>query len=210
MSHLLYSSNEMYSSTELIRKSKTIFNKIINNEIDKAIIMRDGKPSFMLLDFDKYEKIMAEYDKLSGSKEPKDMKKKKQKDIYTIKKEPKTIKIKEVIKEKKVEKVQPSQVVPPTPTYIDEIEEEIIIDEEILIVQPDSQSESIAEKEVQEGLEVLDDLDFDDEFKKEVEKKVREKKSREIAKKPKVEETKEVVEPIKKEKKKAELKEFWA
>jgi hypothetical protein len=57
----------MYSSTELIRKSKTIFNKIINNEIDKAIILRDGKPSFMLLDFDKYEKIMAEYDELKAN-----------------------------------------------------------------------------------------------------------------------------------------------
>ena len=71
MSHLLYSSNEMYSSTELIRKSKTIFNKIIDNEIDKAIIMRDGKPSFMLLDFKKKKKIMAEYDKLKAKKKNK-------------------------------------------------------------------------------------------------------------------------------------------
>jgi len=68
MSHLLYSSNEMYSSTQLIRNSKTIFDKIINNEIDKAIILRDGKPSFMLLDFEKYEKIMAEYAKLKTKK----------------------------------------------------------------------------------------------------------------------------------------------
>ena len=74
MSHLLYSSEEMYSSTELIRKSKTIFNKIINKQIDIAIIMRDGKPSFMLLDFDKYEKIMAEYDKLKNGKKDKKIK----------------------------------------------------------------------------------------------------------------------------------------
>ena len=30
-------------------------------EIEKAIILRDGKPSVILLDFDFYEKIMSEY-----------------------------------------------------------------------------------------------------------------------------------------------------
>jgi hypothetical protein len=61
MTHLLYASNEMFSSTQLIRKSKDIFDKLSSNEIDKAIILRDGKPNFMLLDFNKYEKIMKEY-----------------------------------------------------------------------------------------------------------------------------------------------------
>ncbi len=131
MSHLLYSSEEMYSSTELIRKSKTIFNKIINEEINKAIIMRDGKPSFMLLDFDKYEQIMVEYDKLKNTK-----KKKKSKINHKI--------------EKKVEIEEPKA------------------------------------EELTSEMEVIEDFDFDDKFKQEVEKKVREKK------------------------KKQEIKEFWS
>lgn len=61
MSLLQYTSKEMFSSTELIRKSKNIFDKLAKDEIEKAIILRDGKPSFMLLDFQKYEDIMTEY-----------------------------------------------------------------------------------------------------------------------------------------------------
>lgn len=62
MSYLLYASNEMYSSTELLRKSKIIFDKVSKKEIDKAIILRDGKPTFILFDFQKYENIMKEYE----------------------------------------------------------------------------------------------------------------------------------------------------
>ena len=62
MSYLLYSSNEMFSSTTLIRQSKLIFDKLNANEIAKAVILRDGKPSFVLLDFDKYEAMMSEYE----------------------------------------------------------------------------------------------------------------------------------------------------
>lgn len=61
MDYLRYASNEMFSSTDLIRKSKMIFNKLSKKEIEKAIVLRDGKPAFMLLDFDTYEKIMKEY-----------------------------------------------------------------------------------------------------------------------------------------------------
>lgn len=61
MNYLQYTSKEMFSSTELIRKSKMIFEKINKHEIEKAIILRDGKPSFMLLDFETYEKLMQEY-----------------------------------------------------------------------------------------------------------------------------------------------------
>ena len=61
MGLLQYTSNEMYSSTELIRKSKGIFDKLTKNEIEKAIILRDGKPSFMLLEFNKYEDLITEY-----------------------------------------------------------------------------------------------------------------------------------------------------
>ena len=61
MSLLQYTSKEMFSSTELIRKSKMVFDKINNKEIEKAIILRDGKPSFMLMDFYKYEALINEY-----------------------------------------------------------------------------------------------------------------------------------------------------
>lgn len=61
MNPLQYTSEEMFSSTELIRKSKMVFDKLNKKEIEKAIILRDGKPSFMLLDFESYEKIMKEY-----------------------------------------------------------------------------------------------------------------------------------------------------
>jgi hypothetical protein len=51
----------MYSSTELIRKSKKIFDRLNKKEIEKAIILRDGKPGFMLLEFSEYEKMMKDY-----------------------------------------------------------------------------------------------------------------------------------------------------
>jgi hypothetical protein len=62
MSYLLYSSDEMFSATELLRKSKNIFDKVSTNKIDKAIILRDGKPTFLLFDFKKYESIMKDYE----------------------------------------------------------------------------------------------------------------------------------------------------
>jgi hypothetical protein len=61
MDLLQYRSNEMFSSTELIRKSKMVFDKISKKEIEKAVILRDGKPSFMLMDFKKYEELISEY-----------------------------------------------------------------------------------------------------------------------------------------------------
>lgn len=66
MNYLSYSSTEMFSSTELIRKSKMVFDKLAKDEIEKAIILRDGKPSFMLLDFKKYEDIMNDYLRLKS------------------------------------------------------------------------------------------------------------------------------------------------
>ena len=61
MALLQYTSNEMFSSTVLIRKSKNIFDKLNRNEIEKAIVLRDGKPGIILLDFNHYEQIMNEY-----------------------------------------------------------------------------------------------------------------------------------------------------
>ena len=66
MGLLQYTSNEMFSSTELVRKSKNIFDKLNRKEIEKAIILRDGKPNTILLDFEEYEKIMTDYLKLKG------------------------------------------------------------------------------------------------------------------------------------------------
>ena len=193
MGHLLYSSNEMYSSTELIRKSKTIFDKIINEEIDKAIILRDGKPSFMLLDFDKYEKIMAEYDKLKSSGEKiKTTKKPKKKKVQKIEKTEEVVveEAKEIIiKEKKpAKKINSAKVVPPSPTfeiddYQDEkfnIEEPTNEIEEDIVEEEDLVAETFNKDDVKEGMEILEGFDFDDEFKKEVERKVREKKKQEL------------------------------
>lgn len=61
MDLLQYRSNEMFSSTELIRKSKMVFDKISKKDIEKAVILRDGKPSFILMDFQKYEELISEY-----------------------------------------------------------------------------------------------------------------------------------------------------
>ena len=75
MDLLQYRSNEMFSSTELIRKSKMIFDKVSKKEIDKAVILRDGKPSFMLLDFNKYEELINDYIKLQEKVKEKNLRK---------------------------------------------------------------------------------------------------------------------------------------
>ena len=61
MSLLQYTSDEMFSATDLVRKNKSIFDKLQKKEIEKAIILRDGKPSIMMLDFTEYEKLMKDY-----------------------------------------------------------------------------------------------------------------------------------------------------
>jgi len=61
MSLLQYTSSEMFSATDLVRKNKSIFDKLQKKDIEKAIILRDGKPSIILMDFAEYEKIMKEY-----------------------------------------------------------------------------------------------------------------------------------------------------
>lgn len=61
MSLLQYTSDEMFSATDLVRKNKSIFDKLQKKDIEKAIILRDGKPSIMMLDFTEYEKLMKDY-----------------------------------------------------------------------------------------------------------------------------------------------------
>lgn len=94
MSLLKYTSKEMFSSTELIRKSKSIYEKLNSKEIEKAIILRDGKPSFMLLDFETYEIIMDEYLRMKGTSNLIE-KKEKRKKLIKAEKIPKVTLIKE-------------------------------------------------------------------------------------------------------------------
>lgn len=63
---LQYSSKEMFSATDLVRKNKYIFDKLNSKEIEKAVILKDGKPSFIMMDFDFYEEIIEEYEKLKS------------------------------------------------------------------------------------------------------------------------------------------------
>jgi hypothetical protein len=77
----------MFSSTELVRKSKNIFDKLNRNEIEKAIVLRDGKPGIILLDFNHYEQIMNEYLSLKNQIPSKNQEIKK--DIKPEKVEPK-------------------------------------------------------------------------------------------------------------------------
>jgi len=63
---LQYSSKEMFSATDLVRRNKPIFDKLNNKEIEKAVILKDGKPSIILLDFSEYEKLIEDYLVLKG------------------------------------------------------------------------------------------------------------------------------------------------
>jgi hypothetical protein len=59
MGHLLYSSSEMFSSTELIRKSKMIFDKLLSDEIQKAIIFSPyGSDIIPLIPPDKINQVL--------------------------------------------------------------------------------------------------------------------------------------------------------
>lgn len=71
MSLIQYTSDEMFSATDLVRKNKYIFDKIQSKEIQKAIILRDGKPSAIIFDFIEYEKIMKEYLSLKSNTDSK-------------------------------------------------------------------------------------------------------------------------------------------
>ncbi len=101
MNLLQYTSKEMFSSTELIRKSKTVFDKLNKNEIEKAVILRDGKPSFMLLDFEKYENLISEYIKLQ--EEIEELKKRKSKTQVETKADDKVVKTDSEINNKELE-----------------------------------------------------------------------------------------------------------
>ena len=165
MGLLLYKSDEMYSSTELIRKSKTIFNKVLDKEIDKAIILRDGKPCFLLMEFKKYEKIMAEYEELKAY-------------VSTLKKNPKEKKSfvkKEVTssKEPGEEKII-SQVTPDIEDSSQIIPDKTPINEEITENNEQHEQNEISEdQEINNAMQNIESMNFPDDMKKEAEEKIR-------------------------------------
>ena len=198
MALLLYKSNEMFSATELIRKSKIIFDKILDKEIEKAIILRDGKPSFLLMDFEKYENIMAEFEELKG------MKVKKQK----------ASEIEPISKPKEVVKIQEEKVVIPQTV---EVVQETVVEEKTI-------SEELSEEEeIQKAYQSIENMNFDDEMKKVAQEKIRIKilkarqeraellalQEQEMQREEEAElQLKEQIEEEKR-KKERELKEFW-
>lgn len=164
MGLLLYKSDEMYSSTELIRKSKMIFDKVLEHEIDKAIILRDGKPCFLLMEFQKYEKIMAEYEQLKEY-------------VNTLEKSPKKKEFKKP-KKLKVEKETISE-------EIEEPEEELKINLPIQNITPEDKAKIdqkneqtqeekslTEEQELKEAMQSIESMNFDDEMKQEAQKKI--------------------------------------
>lgn len=149
MNPLLYSSSEMFSSTELIRKSKMIFDKLLSSEVEKAIILRDGKPGFMLLEFDKYEELMKEYLAL------------KEQANGTIIKEESTLELNESIQKEEMPEVKEE---------IKELETTEIKEEDIQELKKDESSEEqplhivddISEDDLKKALEDIEKMSFDE------------------------------------------------
>ena len=158
MTHLLYASNEMFSSTQLVRQSKKIFDKLGTNEIEKAIILRDGKPNFMLLDFNTYESIMKDYIELKENQ--------KNNELKIINKPQEIISKKEIIEEV-IEVKEQNDVI----EIVEELNDKGLTQEE--------------DKELQEALKRLDELELDPILKSEAK------------------------EELKKERSTGEIKEFW-
>jgi PHD/YefM family antitoxin component YafN of YafNO toxin-antitoxin module len=154
----------MFSSTQLVRQSKKIFDKLSSNEIEKAVILRDGKPNFMLLDFNTYESIMKEFIQLKEDQN-------KQKVITSE-----------------------NKIVQEEPVVIKK-EEDIQIEDEIIDnnIEFNEKTEEVNEngftpeedKELQEALKRLDELELDPILKSEAK------------------------EELKKERSTGEIKEFW-
>lgn len=142
MNLLQYTSNEMFSSTELIRKSKMVFDKLSHKEIEKAIILRDGKPSFMLLDFQMYEELISDYIKTKEELEK--------------------------IKNKKTTKVS-NNIIENKNIVEDKVEEKIEIKEEKEIIKEEKKIENIDDIEnldLEAALAKIEQLDVSD-FNKE-------------------------------------------
>jgi hypothetical protein len=177
MGLLLYSSNEMFSSTELIRKSKLIFDKILSNEIEKAIILRDGKPSFLLMEFTKYEKIMAEYEQLKRYVQKQKAKQQKAKTIKT----PDIPLAQEEQQQDIIQKIEEETQEVETTQETKEVQEEIEKTKEVQKTQEIQEEtkpqtkELTQEEEIQEAFKNIEHLNFDEKMKKIAQDKIRQK-----------------------------------
>jgi len=158
MTHLLYASDEMFSSTQLVRKSKDIFDKLTSKKIKKAVILRDGKPNFMLLEFHEYEKIMKEYQELKTNNSS---------NIQT------TIQQEEVIVKKVVQEVKEDPIELKL-DFTDILNDEFEVQEEQVRESEVLNDEEIAQAELAKALAQIDSLDLDPELKNEAKEKLRE------------------------------------
>jgi LPS O-antigen subunit length determinant protein (WzzB/FepE family) len=195
MDYLRYASNEMFSSTQLIRQSKQIFDKLNTKDIEKAVILRDGKPTFMMLDFETYENIMSEYMMLKQNFETGT-----QKEIQTTV-QTNIDKVSQIVEDDELKDIPESE----------NIIEDITPDEKSVI-------KSKEEEDLKKALEQLEALNLDDSLKEEAKEKIL-KSIPEIVQSPKSEETEEIDMPlsinldeIEQEENpntKGEIKEFW-
>ena len=230
MKLLLYKSNEMFSSTELIRKSKMIFDKILAKEVDKAIILRDGKPSFLLMEFKKYEKIMTEFEELKkyvesiGNQPVKKERIKKESKKNTKDKD----KLKEeLIKQSdriSIEATDYAEIIKKEDIIVTKTEDHIHLENETDEINSIPKNEDIKElsqeDEINNALKSIENMNFDDKMKKVAEEKIktriiqaREERAILLEQEEELKENEdlEVEQHIEeqKEKKQRELKEFW-
>lgn len=173
-----------------------IFDKVLDQEIEKAIILRDGKPSFLLMEFEKYENIMAEFEELkeyvesleNGSvKKVKDKSKNKKKDKNLESKQKETLK-KEI--QQKIE--QPIEKEKKVSKTIEKVVEEPVVEvEEILILEEETETEELVdnidneqnenmieqelseEEELNNAFQSIESMNFDDDMKKMAQDKIK-------------------------------------
>ena len=174
MGLLLYKSDEMYSSTELIRKSKMIFDKILEDQIDKAIILRDGRPCFLLMEFKKYETIMAEYEELKEYVHSLQENGTKTITPVETKKKNKKIKKQEILETNDI-KIPPTQitqaVIPKVPIQIITPEDKKKIEKISTKIIPEEQMSE--EQEINNALQSIQSMNFDDDMREEAELKIK-------------------------------------
>jgi len=222
MGLLLYKSDEMYSSTELIRKSKMIFNKVLDNEIDKAIILRDGKPCFLLMEFQKYEKIMAEFEELKAYVDTLKNPTKQNKKIQQIK-DPVIQQITDTIKEEVIDQPITQEIIKKSTNTIPiqniTPEDKTKIEE----ISKSKQKVEITEaQEIKDAYDSIESMNFDDDMKKQAQEKIKIKILQARKERAKIlEDEKQNKEELKEElilqrqlkeekmKKDRELQEFW-
>jgi hypothetical protein len=159
----------------LIRKSKPIFEKILSNEIEKAIILRDGKPSFLLMEFTKYEKIMAEYEQLKRYVQKQKAKQQKAKTIKT----PDIPLAQEEQQQDIIQKIEEETQKIETTQETKEVQEEIEKTKEVQKTQETQEEtqtkELTQEEEIQEAFKNIEHLNFDEKMKKIAQDKIRQK-----------------------------------